>query len=66
MTDGPFRDREHMLNCLLDAEIQAYRRPGMTAGQLAPLLSADELRSVYWQRKIRELAAAQGMDPDTD
>lgn len=66
MSEAPFRDREHMLNCLLDAEIQAYRRPGMTVRDLAPLLSTDELRTLYYQRKIRELAELQGMDPDAE
>jgi hypothetical protein len=59
-----YRNREEMLNALLDAEIQAHRRPGMTAGQLAERLSMDELRTLYWQRKIREYCDANGIDPD--
>jgi hypothetical protein len=39
------------LNARLDNEIAVLGKPGMTAGELAPLLSED-LRSLYWRRKL--------------
>ncbi len=62
---GPFRDRGHMLNCLLD-ELLKTRRRDETAGQFAARLQPRELEPIYWQRKIREYAEANGMDPDAD
>jgi hypothetical protein len=63
VSEGPFRDREHMLNCLLD-ELLKTRRPGETAGQFAARLNPRELEPIYWARKIREYAEANDMDPD--
>lgn len=64
MDDGPFRDREHMLNCLLDEQLKT-RRPHETAAQFAKRLNPrDELEPIYWRRKIREWAEANGIDPD--
>jgi hypothetical protein len=60
---APFRDREHMLNCLLD-EMLKTRRPGETARQFAKRLHPEDLRTLYWQRKIREYADANGYDVD--
>jgi hypothetical protein len=52
-----------MLDCLLD-ELLKTRRPGETAGQFAARLNPRELEPIYWARKIREYADANGMDPD--
>jgi hypothetical protein len=45
VTEGEWQNRR------LDSEIAALGRPGMTAAELAPLLSED-LRSLYWRRKL--------------
>ena len=64
MTDKPFASRDDMLNALLDEEIRAHRRPGMTVGQLGPLLP-PEVQTLYYQRKVREWAELNGMNPDS-
>ena len=65
MSDGPFRDREHMLNCLLD-ELLKTRKPRESALDFAKRLHPRELEPIYWQRKIREYAEANGYDVDAD
>lgn len=54
-----------MLNCLLD-EMLKTRRRGETATQFAARLHPEELRALYWQRKIREYAEANGYNPDAE
>jgi hypothetical protein len=52
VTEDEWRERR------LDAEIASLGRPGMTAGELAPLLSED-LRQLYWRRKLDVYFAEQ-------
>lgn len=50
-TTGQGMTHADHLNARLDNEIAELSRPGMTAGELAPLLSED-LRQMYWRRKL--------------
>ena len=46
----------------LDEARERLGRPGMTAGELAPLLP-EHLRSLYWRRKVDEFFAAELGEP---
>jgi hypothetical protein len=55
-------DLAHVWECI-ECHRRRFSTPGMTAGEFERFLP-EHLKRPYWEQKITEWAAQQGLDPD--